>query len=215
MGKDVVMVGFSGHAWVLAETAYLQGYNIVGYTETKEIAISSELMADAEWLNLPYLGNEMHEDFVVNSSQLFVLGTGDNSLRRKIYNRLHALNAGFLTLISADASVKLSAKLGVATVVLEGSVVQTLAKIGKGCIINSGSVVEHECVLWDFVHVAPGAVLAGNVTVGEGAFIGANSVVRQGLNIGAGAIVGAGAVVLRDVMDGEVVVGNPAKVLVK
>lgn len=215
MSKDVVLVGFSGHAWVLAETAFLQGFNLVGYTEIKEISISNDFLQSADWLNLRYLGNEMDGSFTANLQHLYLLGTGDNALRERIFRRLMKLNAEFLTLISADASVKLSAQLGVATVVLEGAIVQTFARIGKGCIINSGSVVEHECVLGDFVHVAPGAVLAGNVVVGDGAFIGANAVVKQGVKIGKHAVIGAGSVVIRDVNEGETVVGNPAKKLDK
>jgi acetyltransferase-like isoleucine patch superfamily enzyme len=45
------------------------------------------------------------------------------------------------------------------------------------------------------------------------AAIGSGAVILPGITIGAGAIVGAGAVVTRDVSDGAIVVGNPAKVL--
>ena len=59
----------------------------------------------------------------------------------------------------------------------------------------------------------PGVVLAGGVLVGPGAFIGAGATVLPERTIGAGATVGAGAVVTRDVAPGDVVVGNPARVL--
>ena len=62
------------------------------------------------------------------------------------------------------------------------------------------------------VHLAPGAVLTGVVRVGDGALIGPNAVVLPRLTVGRGAIVGAGSVVTRDVPDGVVVYGNPARV---
>jgi len=43
------------------------------------------------------------------------------------------------------------------------------------------------------------------------AIIGANSTILPGVVVGRAAIVGAGAVVTKDVNDGDVVVGNPAK----
>ena len=46
----------------------------------------------------------------------------------------------------------------------------------------------------------------------EGARIGANATLLPGITVGRGSLVGAGSVVVRDVPDGSVVVGNPARV---
>ena len=47
----------------------------------------------------------------------------------------------------------------------------------------------------------------------EGAKIGANATLLPGVRVGRDALVGAGAVVVKDVPDGGVVVGNPARVI--
>jgi acetyltransferase-like isoleucine patch superfamily enzyme len=49
------------------------------------------------------------------------------------------------------------------------------------------------------------------IVVRHGAAIGANSTVLPGVTIGRWAMVGAGSVVTRDVADGELVAGNPAR----
>jgi acetyltransferase-like isoleucine patch superfamily enzyme len=46
-----------------------------------------------------------------------------------------------------------------------------------------------------------------------GAKIGANSTILPGVVVGRNSLVGAGSVVIRDVPDGKVVVGNPARVV--
>jgi len=46
-----------------------------------------------------------------------------------------------------------------------------------------------------------------------GAKVGANATLLPGVTIGRGALVGAGAVVVKDVPDGKVVAGNPARIL--
>lgn len=51
------------------------------------------------------------------------------------------------------------------------------------------------------------------VKIGAGSWIGTNAVILPGVTIGERAIVGAGAVVTRDVPDGAVVVGAPARIV--
>jgi len=61
------------------------------------------------------------------------------------------------------------------------------------------------------VHVLDQGVLVRPVLVGAGALVGARSTVRPGVRIGRRAVVGAGSVVTRDVADGAVVAGAPAR----
>jgi acetyltransferase-like isoleucine patch superfamily enzyme len=81
------------------------------------------------------------------------------------------------------------------------------ARIRSGVILNTARAIEHDCVVGDDEHVSPG----GAARVGEGAWVGANATVLPGVSVGAWAVVGAGAVVLKDVAEGDAVVGNPAK----
>jgi acetyltransferase-like isoleucine patch superfamily enzyme len=48
-------------------------------------------------------------------------------------------------------------------------------------------------------------------TVKDGAVIGAGAIILPGVTIGEGATVGAGAVVTKDVQEGTIVIGSPAK----
>jgi acetyltransferase-like isoleucine patch superfamily enzyme len=60
-----------------------------------------------------------------------------------------------------------------------------------------------------------GASLAGQVTIGDFASVGTNATILPRISIGAGAIIGAGAVVTKDVPEGEIVVGVPARPIEK
>lgn len=113
--------------------------------------------------------------------------------------------------VHPTAYVAHSATVGAGGQVLAGAVVGAEARLGIECIVNTRAGVDHECVLGDGVHVGPGATLAGCVRVGDRAFIGAGAVVLPRVWIGADAVVGAGAVVTRNVAEGTVVLGVPAR----
>lgn len=58
------------------------------------------------------------------------------------------------------------------------------------------------------IHSAP-------VRIKKGAFIGAHSIILKGVTIGEKSIVGAGSIVTKNVPDGEIWAGNPAKFIKK
>jgi maltose O-acetyltransferase len=52
-----------------------------------------------------------------------------------------------------------------------------------------------------------------NVKIGDRVFIGAGSIILPGVTIGDGSIIGAGSIVTRDVPNGQLAAGSPAKVI--
>ncbi|QOG03770.1 acetyltransferase [Flavobacterium sp. MDT1-60] len=206
LDKSVILVGYSGHSYVVIETALENGFTIVGYSDKDKINVNP--------YNLTYLGFEKSKDFMgwdYNAS--FVLGVGDNKLRQIIANFIESEGKKVETLVHKTANISKSVSLGSGIFINKNVVVNALTVVGKNVILNTGCIIEHECVLQDSVHIAPGAVLAGNVSIGERSFIGANAVIKQGVNIGKDVIVGAGSVIIMNIPDGKKVVGNPGRII--
>lgn len=81
-------------------------------------------------------------------------------------------------------------------------------KIGNEVSIARGArFISHDASTWR----ALGATRVGVIEIGDRTFIGAYTIVMPNVRIGKDVVVGSGSVVTRDVPDGTVVAGNPAR----
>jgi len=203
----VILIGYSGHAYVVYDIFRSKGIEIIGYCEKEEKQFNP--------FNLDYLGQETSsESLKMLQQQDYFIAIGDNHIRQKIYQNLIAQNIQPPSqAIHFNTSISDSAETNSGAMIAANVTINALAKIGTGTICNTACVIEHECQIGDFAHIAPGAVLAGNVTIGNASFIGANAVVKQGVTIGENVTVGAGSVILKNIPDNAIVVGNPGKII--
>ena len=77
--KKIILVGYSGHGLVVADTAIENKLNVIGYTE-KSINEANPFM-------LEYLGSELNPDFKGwNLDVAFILGIGEMYFEKKFIN---------------------------------------------------------------------------------------------------------------------------------
>jgi acetyltransferase-like isoleucine patch superfamily enzyme len=107
------------------------------------------------------------------------------------------------------------------------SIVDYGCRIGNNVKVHCNVYVAQYTVLEDDVFLAPGVSIANDPhpgcafssscmkgpTIRRGAKIGVNVTILPFVTIGEGALIGAGSVVTRDIPDGVVAVGNPARVV--
>ena len=206
--RRLLIWGAGGHAKVVADVARANGLEIAGFLDETEARHShafygSHIVGGSRWLTSPE-GDRACEVFVA---------IGDNMTRERCLEVAMREGYSIPTLVHPSSSVSPSAQLASGTIVMAGAIVQAATVIGLGGIINTGASVDHDCVLGRVVHIAPGARLAGQVEVGDRSCIGIGAVVIPRIRIGHDCIVGAGAAVIRDVLDGETVVGVPARAI--
>jgi sugar O-acyltransferase (sialic acid O-acetyltransferase NeuD family) len=212
MLKDLVLWGATGQAKVLAEFVVDLGYRLAAIFDNNPAAVSP--FADVPL----YVGEAGFQEWLARGERrgtacLVAVGGSRGRDRLEILDRLKAAGLQPVVAVHPRAYVARGARVGEGGQILANATVGAHAILGTACLVNTAASVDHDCVLGDGVHVAPGATLAGEVNVGTCSFIAAGAVVLPRIRIGSHAVVGAGSVVTRDVADGVVAYGNPAKVI--
>ena len=205
---NIILIGDSGHAKVIADTVISAGNRVVARLDDKYNELTKE---DGCWFG-PV--SEIHAILEKEQGKVIV-AIGSNQTRRKIVERLSLTDNQYATVIHEKAIISPSVVIGHGTVVMPGAVVNAAVSIGNHAILNTRLVIEHDCTVGDYAHVSPGATITGGVKVGEGAHIGAGATVIPMKEIGQWSIVGAGSVVLDDIEEFSTVAGVPTRIIKK
>ena len=88
-------------------------------------------------------------------------------------------------------------------------------KIGSNNIIMAHSHIGHDVKVGDNCEISTSSVIGGYVEIGDNTKIKLNVTIRNRKKIGKNCLIGMGSVVVKDIEDDSIVVGNPAKPLIK
>jgi UDP-N-acetylbacillosamine N-acetyltransferase len=206
--RKLFVYGASGHGKVVGDILLAnKDPDFVGFIDDRAG------LWDTGVLGLPVLGDGEWLQHEAGMTQVAVaLGVGDNFLRKKLAEKCISWGVELVTVIHPSASVSCSARLGRGTVVMAQAAINADAKIGEGAIVNTSAVVEHDVAIGNFANVSPNAALAGASRLGMLSHLAIGALTIPCVSIGTMTIVGAGSVVIRDIPDGVVAFGIPARV---
>lgn len=205
--KSLAIAGAGGHGRVVADMATLCGWSPIFFDDARQ--------AGSTVLGWPYQGSIEEMVTWAGSFDGAVVAIGDNAARLALNQRLREVGAKLVSIVHPSATISQHAVLGAGSLVMPNAVVMTGAVVGEANIVNTAASVDHDCRLSAAVHVSPGARLCGGVTVDDLVWVGAGATVIPGVRVGRSAVIGAGSVVIRDVEANAIVVGNPARQMVR
>lgn len=88
---------------------------------------------------------------------------------------------------------------------------------GQALVVNDCTIIGANCILRNSTTIGNKLLPNGSYSecpkIGNNVDIGANAIIIGSILIGNNVVIGAGSVVVKDVPDGAVVAGNPAKIL--
>lgn len=214
MTHTVIGFGAGGNAKVVIEILRcFDEYKIYGLLDANRSLWGESV------LGVTVLGGDtLVPELLTKGIDSFFIGVGAISSldpRRRLYETACEYGLNPTSAIHPTAILSDTATIGAGFTSMANTVINAQATIGDNVVVNTGAIVEHDCIVGSHVHISPRAVLLGAVTVGNSTMIGAGAIIRQGIEIGSRAVIGAGAVVVKNVPDGEVVVGNPAKPIMR
>ena len=209
--KNLIIIGAGGYGREIFDFAHdAKGYGtefvIKGFIDDNVKALDG-------FNNYPTILGKASE-YEPADDDVFICAIGSVAPKKKVCEIIMSKGGEFITLISNQAYIS-----------------GNNTTIGKGCIICPASRVHCDVTVGDFVTLQPNAVLGHDVKVGNWCHINdyadcggasqicdevtihTHSFVLPGLKVGKGSTIGAGCIILRNVKEGVVMFGNPAKPL--
>jgi sugar O-acyltransferase (sialic acid O-acetyltransferase NeuD family) len=207
--KKLLVMGASGHGKVVADAALAACFDVIAFADDDPAKRGDRLLG----IEVRAIGLEEAIGLCRETEAVPVVAIGSNAARMRVFLSLRGAGLQPATIVHPAATVASSASLGAGTVVFAGVVVNPDTTVGENVILNTGATIDHDNHIGFHAHISPGAHLGGTVTVGEGTHVGIGSTIKNNVAVGAWSVIGAGSTVVRDIPDGVVAYGVPARVV--
>jgi len=209
--KNIFVFGASGHAKVVIDILERTNkYQITALLDD-DSALWGKIFFDYPIVGgREYMLNKMCSHEIAG-----LVAIGVNKVRMDIATWLTEQGVVLCNAIHPHAQIARGVHIGAGTAIMAGAVINSGAWIGENVVINTGATIDHDCVIGNGVHIAPGCNICGDVHIGEASLVGVGSVIIPSMKIGKNSVVGAGSTVIAPVHEGELVVGSPARTVVK
>lgn len=147
----------------------------------------------------------------------FAISVGDNKIRAMLAEQIKRKGGNIPTLIHPTAIVSKYATISKGVVIHANSVVQADVIIKKNTVVSYNASVTHTSSIGEACYLAANSIIGAFVNIHDYVLIGMSATIVSGKleYVGSNSIIGAGSVVINNVEPNTIVVGNPAKVLIK
>jgi sugar O-acyltransferase (sialic acid O-acetyltransferase NeuD family) len=207
--RKIIVYGASGHAKVLLDILERGSeYEIAGLLDDNAESTGPEVFGYRV-----LGGGELLGKVKAMGVEAGIVAIGDNEIRGALVRRMLEHGLELINAIHPSACISRGVHIGVGCALMANAVVNADSSLGANVIVNTGATVDHDSVIGDYVHLSPGVHLAGGVRIGAYSHLGTGVTVMPNISIGENVSVSAGSVVTKDLHDGSIAAGVPARVI--
>lgn len=142
-----------------------------------------------------------------------VVAVGEPAVRELLYNKVMAQQIPLATLIHPGVYIDETTQVGKGVVICEGATITSHVQISDNVYIQPHAVIGHEIQIGKHTVIGSNCQIGGADVIGDRVFMGFLSGTSDHIRVGDDAIISGGAIVFRDLPDGVVAVGNPARIM--
>lgn len=206
-----VIIGAGKYGEVYLSYLRESGVEVIGFLD------DNDTIQDKLFGGLPVLGKTTMLPELKNryGVEAVYCPLGNNRIRVKLLNLARDLGYDTPNYIHPDAHISPNVELGQKGVYILGNTyIMPMVTISNDVMISVGANIIHHTTLQEGVFVSNGVNLGASLIAEKCAYIGMGSTIMTGVQrLGKDCLIGAGAVVIKDVPDGAVVAGVPAKII--
>lgn len=217
MAKEVIIIGGEGNGGVVA--ACIED-NRKRFNDT-EWVVKGFLndFEEGEINGYPILGGtDDVSNFLDDENTYFMYAIhmiGRNYKSEEVFKKVKIPINKFATIVHKSAFVSDNAILEPGVLVMANCYIGPKAHIGQCTLIMANSMIGHDTTVGPLCHFSVGSITSSYVNIGKVSDVTLGAKVLEKRSIGNYAIAGASSLVTKDIPDGEIHVGIPAKFLKK
>ena len=205
-----VIIGAGTYGEVYLASLQESGVDIVGFLD------DSPALQGTDVKGVPVLGtiSSLETLNTTHGVEAVYCPIGNNKLRVKFLQYAKELGYKTPNYIHPSVIISPNVTIGEGVYILLGSSVMPYTTIKDYVMISMNVGLAHHSVLEEGVFLSTGCNFGASIHAKKYAYCGISSTIMTGIKeLGEDCLIGAGAVVIRDVPDGAVVAGVPAKVI--
>ncbi len=145
------------------------------------------------------------------------LGVHRPHVKKQVYNYFeneHEVNpSSYINIVSKHSIVSSTTKMKFGNYICDGTIFSSYVNLASFITISKGCIIGHHTNIGDFCTLNQAVQIAGNCEIGENVSIGMAAKIVDGITIGKNTIIGAGSLVNKNIPEGVVAYGVPAKII--